>query len=120
MPSRDDHLAQTRHNTQFYISFDKLTCSDWAATVLFYTGLHYIDAFLATLNVHPGSHDTREKFVRQIQELRRIANAYFALKNSSRTARYYPTARFSTQHIQKLERVHLGRIRTELQNYLPI
>lgn len=120
MPAREAHLAQAHHNTHFYNSFDTSSYRDWAATVLFYVGLHYIDAFLATKNIHPGSHDVRDRLVKQAEELRLIASGYFALKNSSRTARYYPPTNFSLQHIQDLEQVHLEQIRTELRRRLSI
>ena len=120
MPDRDDHLAQANHNKKFYHSFDVQNYSDWAATVLFYTGLHYIDAFLATHHIDPGSHDVRDKYITQLHELRQISGHYFALKNSSRTARYYPLARFPMQHLQPLEQVHLENIKMGLRPHLPI
>lgn len=120
MPDKDDHLAQARHNTEFYRSIDSQDYSDWAATALFYAGLHYIDAFLATDDINPGSHDTRDKFVSRLQELRHISNRYFALKNSSRTARYSPLARFPIQHLRDLEQVHLERIKTALRPHLSV
>ena len=115
MPDKDDHLAQANHNTQFYFSFDRKHYSDWAATVLFYAGLHYIDAFLATLQIDPGSHDVRDKYVNQLRELRHISGHYFALKNSSRTARYSPLARFQAKHVTDLEQIHLEQIKSALR-----
>lgn len=117
MPSKDDHLIQARHNTQFYESVMRPTYNDWAATVLFYIGLHYIDAFLAIHGHHPGSHDVRDKFIRQLQELRGIANDYYRLKNGSRNARYYPPTNYPDQYIQELEQVHLNRVRSALAQF---
>jgi hypothetical protein len=118
MPSKDDHLGQARHNSAFFDSFDRLRFSDWAATTLFYIGLHYIDAFLATKNIHPGKHDVRDKYVAQLHELRGIYNDYARLKSHSRTARYYPPANFSENDIRTLEQTHLGRIYTEIRRHL--
>jgi len=118
MPDKDDHLAQANHNTQFYLSFDRQNYSDWAATVLFYAGLHYIDAFLATHQINPGSHDVRDKYVNQLRELRHISGHYFALKNSSRTARYSPLARFQAKHLTDLEQIHLEQIKSALRPHL--
>ncbi len=122
MPNRDQHLAQAAHNARFYESFDKATYSDWAATALFYTGLQYIDAFLATRagGIHPGRHAVRDNLVNTVTELRPIAVDYLKLKSSSETARYFPPARFPLTHVRKLERVHLSRIATELRKYVPI
>ena len=122
MPNRDEHLAQATHNTRFYNSFDKATYSDWAATVLFYTGLQYIDAFLATRGggIHPGRHAVRDNLVNTVAELRPIAVDYLKLKSSSETARYFPSARFPPEHVRKLEQVHLSRIATELRKYVRV
>lgn len=120
MPDMDDHLAQANHNAQFYHSFDRRSYSDWAATVIFYAGLHYIDAFLATQHIDPGSHDVRDRYITRLHELRQISDHYFALKNSSRTARYSPLARFPMQHLQELEQIHLESIKSGLLPHLPI
>jgi len=117
MPDKDDHLAQANHNTQFYFSFDRKRNSDWAATVLFYAGLHYIDAFLATLQIDPGSHDVRDRYMTRLAQLRPISSHYFALKNSSRTARYSPLARFPIQHLEDLEQIHLEQIKSALRQH---
>lgn len=63
MPLRDDHLNQAQHNLEFTESLDPTKYSDWIATGLFYTALHYVDAFLATKGHHPGKHDVRDGFV---------------------------------------------------------
>lgn len=120
MPDKDDHLAQADHNTEFYHSFDRQNYSDWAATVLFYAGLHYIDAFLATLQIDPGSHDVRDRYMARLAQLRPISSHYFALKSSSRTARYSPLARFPIQHLQNLEQLHLEQIKSALRQHLLI
>lgn len=118
MPSEQDHAAQARHNQEFYNSFDRALYEDWAATVLFYIGLHYIDAYLATISVHPGNHDRRDKCLREFATLRQVASSYWALKNSSLTARYYPPVTFPPNHVQQLEQTHLRHIMTQLQPHL--
>lgn len=120
MPLRDDHLNQAQHNLEFSESLDPASYPDWLATGLFYTALHYIDAFLATKGYHPGKHDVRDGFVAKVQELRPLHDHYRALKDSSRTARYYPPASFSPAHLQNLRNIHLERIRVGLLPYIPI
>jgi hypothetical protein len=122
VPARDDHIKQARHNAAFYGAFDRTAYPDWAATVLFYASLHYIDAFLANLPVpqHPGRHDVRDGFVARLAELKPIAVHYFKLKNSSRNARYYPPAPFSLTQVEQLERQHLQPIVSRLRQYIPI
>jgi hypothetical protein len=110
MANKADHLAQASHNVEFVDAFDTSKYSDWAATALFYAGLHYIDAFLATMSVNPGSHDMRDRFVSTTKELKPLAADYWKLKNSSRNARYYPPARFTAKQIDELKNVHLANI----------
>ena len=117
MPSKEQHLAQGEHNTNFYLTIDRSAYSDWAATVLFYVALQYIDAFLATKDVHPSSHDRRDNYVNTVSELRAIAFDYFRLKTASRNARYYPQTNFTTTYLDELDQVHLTKIRSHL---LPI
>jgi len=120
MPNKDSHLTQARHNAAFYQSIDIQKYSDWGATVLFYTGLSYVDAFLATHGIHPATHAKRNGYIHRINVLRRISSHYSALKSSSETARYFPPAMFSVQHLQNLEQTHLEQIRNTLRQYLPI
>jgi len=121
MPARDDHLDQARHNEQFYAVVDKSAFKDWAITVLFYTGLHYIDAFLAQrANLHPPVHKIRDNMVTRVAELRPIAPDYFALKNGSFNARYMPPTRFTEKNVADLETTHLARIKAEIGRYVPV
>jgi hypothetical protein len=120
MPSREDHLRQAQHNREFSESLDPASYPDWLATGLFYTALHYIDAFLATKSIHPGKHDVRDRCVARVQELRPLHDHYRALKDSSRTARYYPSTSFSLAHLQSLRNIHLERIRVGLRPYILI
>lgn len=121
MPARDDHLKQARHNETFYATVDKLAFKDWAITVLFYTGLHYIDAFLAQRrNIHPTIHKTRDNLVATVVELKPIFNDYSFLKNASFNARYMPPTRFTDRNVDDLENRHLAKIKTEIGRYLTV
>ena len=121
MPARDDHINQARHNVRFYTTIDKFTFKDWAATVLFYTALHYIDAFLDQIrNIHPITHKSRDKLLATVTELRPIFPAYSALKNASFNARYFPPVIFTDQYVNDLEVRHLARIKVELGRYLQL
>ena len=121
MPSRDEHLAQARHNTQFYTTVDKGTFRDWAVTVLFYTGLHYVDALFAEKrNIHPTSHTARSDEVARSTELRPVYVNYEALKNASYNARYKPPTRFSAGFLNDLENRHLARVREAVGRHIAI
>lgn len=49
MPSRDNHLAQAKHNEAFLSGFDlgRTIFLDWAVTAIFYSALHYLRALMA-------------------------------------------------------------------------
>lgn len=121
MPPRDAHLTQARHNVRFYATIDKVAYKDWAATVLFYIGLHYIDAVLAEKgNIHPDIHKTRDNAVARVAELRPIYNNYSALKNASFNARYKPPIQFTDGYISQLDTMHLAAVRAEAAKYVQV
>lgn len=120
MPTRDEHLSQASHNVDFYATINKPEYKDWAITVLFYIGLHYIDAVLALNNIHPASHPTRDSAVGASQELRRIYGHYQTLKNQSYNARYKPPTLFTSGQITELETKHLAAVKAEAGLYVPI
>lgn len=119
MPLLDDHLRQAERNLDFSLSLDPGKYSDWIATGLFYTALHYVDAFLATKNQHPGKHDIRDGFVAKLHELKPLYSEYRALKDSSRNARYWCIPGYSVTHLGQL-RGHVRRIADGLRPYVPI
>ena len=61
MPTLNQHLSQAESNERFVESITALTTRfpDWEVIALFYSALHYADAFLATQGIHPRSHDSR-------------------------------------------------------------
>ena len=61
MPTLNQHLSQAESNERFAESIAALPTRfpDWEITALFYSALHYADAFLATQGIHPRSHDSR-------------------------------------------------------------
>lgn len=61
MPTLSQHLSQAESNERFAEGIAALPTRfpDWEIIALFYSALHYADAFLATQGIHPGSHDSR-------------------------------------------------------------
>jgi uncharacterized protein (UPF0332 family) len=118
VPTKDAHLKQVAHNLTFFQSFDKNTFPDWAVTILFYSALHYVDAFLATHEIDPGSHVERDKMLRTVSQLRPLYNDYCFLKNQSHNARYSPPTPFTPDIIHQLEHTHLSNIKRTLQAFL--
>lgn len=122
MPSKDDHLSQARHNARLYDVLDRTKFSDWAATVLFYECLHYVDAFLAVQppapGIHPGKHFDRDNWVQRVKELRLIWQDYRALKDGSRNGRYNPPTRFSPDALERFTK-NRERIKAVLGPHVP-
>ena len=91
MPSKDDHLAKAEHNERFAQQFDigNSPYRDWVVTGLFYSAVHYVEAYLATQGRHSMDHSVRDSEVHRETNLRLIYNVYKNLKNDSINARYY-------------------------------
>ena len=60
MPDQAAHQAQVAHNLAFLRSFQREhdRYSDWVITVAFYTALHLIDAYAASMSYHPTDQTT--------------------------------------------------------------
>lgn len=91
MPSKEQHAEQASKNERFYDSFDldKTKFLDWAITALFYSLLHYVDAYLdLKLRYHPKNHTNRTPLVSNDSNLKQIYLKYRRLKDESEAARY--------------------------------
>lgn len=58
MPYRDQHTSQAEHNERLCgLLMGDMIYRDWVVTAAFYSALHYIDGYLATLTppIHPDS-----------------------------------------------------------------
>ena len=70
------------------MTLDNQTSVDWALVILFYAGMHYVEACLATVGQHLRSHTTRDNFVGRDAQLRKIYSEYQDLKYYGYNARY--------------------------------
>lgn len=119
MPDVAEHIAQAHHNERFFATIDPAQYSDWAVTVLFYSALHYIDAYLATTGyLDPGTHPERLRLIRSNAVTRAVYREYSRLKNYSENARYYG-ARFTPIDVRGLNLGDLDRIRRQITAQLP-
>jgi uncharacterized protein (UPF0332 family) len=82
-----EHVAVAQRNEQFFDDFPP-SHTDWRATVLFYAALHLVQAFLATKNQKPKSHDEVTRMIRDHVDLTPIRDAYAHLGKVSWNARY--------------------------------
>lgn len=93
MASKDAHLKQAAHNESLYSQLVDTQFLDWAVTAIFYSGLHYVDGYLATKSLgpkhaHPPTHDVRTPLVARESNLKHIYSNYRRLKDESEAARY--------------------------------
>ena len=111
MPDAATHREQAEHNLRMSDSMDRAAYGDWAATVLFYAALHYVDSFLArTLNYHPSNHADRDKQIHTIHPLRKIRVEYRELKDSSHNARYSPPHRPNQRELNQLRTINVKAV----------
>lgn len=89
MPNTDSHLQQATRNESFVSHIEKATepFTDWALTGLFYSAVHYAEAFFALSNTHSLSHPSRSSLIGH-RFPRSISIAYEKLRNAAYRARY--------------------------------
>lgn len=102
MPTRQEHVAKAAHNESFVQTLGLTTTPflDWVVTGMFYAAVHYVDAYLATQDIHPKRHRGnagRSDYVSRY--LKQIYQDYRYLEDQSRDARYSPK-RFAFHDIQ--------------------
>jgi len=89
MPSRPEHEARAGRNEALCRHLHVTaagTFLDWEATSLFYAGVHLVEAFLATVSLHPAGHQERQESVGTY--LKPAHGAYRQLEELSARARY--------------------------------
>lgn len=88
MPGKAEHLARAEANARFSgIHASNGPFLDWAVTALFYSALHYVDAYLATLGptgVHPRTHGIRTALVAKDTVLSSVRVEYEHLKSRAK------------------------------------
>jgi hypothetical protein len=94
----EEYLAQAAHNAELarFLRKEKPEYLDWAATCLFYSAVHYVNAYLTKCgqNIprrHVGTDQGavgRTNIVQQDRTLREIYPDYRDLDDDSRDARY--------------------------------
>jgi hypothetical protein len=91
VPSKEQHVNKAKQNEKFCDDLDGSSQAsiNWKLVVLFYAGLHYVEAYLAkSMNQHTKSHTTRDNCVSRESNLRRIRTQYNHLKFYGFNARY--------------------------------
>jgi len=92
MPQIDKHLDIIDDNYSalaHLASPDPSKYTSWSVTIIFYMALHYIHAYLATINnEHPDSHAALQPLIQKDSKLSPLYTKYRHLEDDSRKARY--------------------------------
>ena len=92
MPTVSDHRSSAERNYKFSQALlnDDSIYTEWVVISLFYSLVHYLEAYLASLPVpvHPGNHSERDAAVSQHLS-RDCFKKYMLIKDKSIDARYY-------------------------------
>jgi hypothetical protein len=88
--SKDEHLSKAENNRRFAYALKPLdaTLSGWTLTVLFYSALHYVEAYNATIQCHFINHNELNRHIEGTNSLAAIHDDYRDLANFSWNARY--------------------------------
>lgn len=101
MPTKEEHLDKALHNEKLADALAQSSFKDWAATIYFYSALHYVHAVLAIYVQHPESHEATAPLVRKNPVLKKVWAEYRSLQTASRNARYYATE-ITPDHLQDI------------------
>jgi uncharacterized protein (UPF0332 family) len=120
MPSVNEHIQQAEKNERFFNDFDLKNTQflDWAITALFYSALHYVDAYLATKSQHPFNHRKRDWRLTKEQKLKNIYSYYVELKNRSEDARY-KIVQFPPRFVSSLEVKEFTHVKSHIRSLIP-
>ncbi len=89
MSQPTEHIAQAEKNERLYEILLGTEFNDWAVTALFYSALHYVDAYIASsTGVSSSNHNERNYLVDSVVSLTEIRQAYSDLYRLSRNVRY--------------------------------
>jgi len=87
MPSFNDHCEHSRHNLEFLDSFFLDKFNDWAITVMFYAGVHMVEAILdKDYSIHSQNHSERSINLTKLMAFTK--NDYKALEREAHNSRY--------------------------------
>jgi hypothetical protein len=109
VPQRHEHLARALENetlAESTLDPAKGVCVDWAITMLFYAGLHYVDAYLTQSAGRPKSHQQRDRIIETNGSLSPIWEDYRRLKDISEQARYQIAAYDESKMVLARQRLH--------------
>lgn len=119
MPSRDRHIEAARDNQALAENLLGTSWKGWAAIAAFYSALHWVDAYLATMvnGIHPNSHESRENAIARFTDLRPIQPHYGRLRTASERARYF-LAKLDEAEVRALLEEDLRLVREHIKGLI--
>ncbi len=119
MPSKQEHITKAAGNAALALSMplNNQTQIDWALVILFYAALHYVEAYLSTLDQHLRSHTTRDNAVGRDSNLKKIFLEYQDLKFYGYNARY-ETSGFKAHDVTDIAAKNFAKIEAQLKPLL--
>ncbi len=121
MPNSKEHIAKARHNERFCLSFDLASTPylDWVVNGIFYSAVHYVDSYFATIAQHPRDHGARHHLINANAKLGNpLFKLYRSLKDDSEDARY-DTRIFTTDEVRRDIMPLLNHLKNHLKQYVP-
>jgi len=108
MPSFDDHCEHSRHNLEFLDSFFLDKFNDWAITVMFYAGVHMVEAILdKDYSIHSQNH--YERFTHLTKLTSFTKNDYKVLEREAHNSRYKKYRIYSWE-VHRIFKDHFQRL----------
>ena len=116
MPTVQEHRLQAERNEELVAAITTLPerFPEWEVTALFYSALHYVDAFLVAQGLNPGNHHRRSTLA---GELTNIGTEYQDLFELSMDARYR-LVEFSTNDADEVKDGIFRRVKEEMLRLL--
>lgn len=93
--------------------------ADWAVTMLFYSAVHFLEAYRASKGHRSLSHQTRENYMRENPLLQPLVRPYKKSQDLSEEARYQ-IAEYEGERVRTQIRPHYERIKQHMCQVLGI
>jgi len=113
------HVTKATHNEDFwsFINDNHEKYLDWAVVSIFYSAMHFIDAFFGKKGKHLKTHDMADREIAQDKQLLDIYADYRSLKDYRWKASYWLT-KFKKSDIDKDVIPHFNRIKSSILELL--
>lgn len=119
MGNKDGHLRKAEHNNQLLntFNFKRTRYPDWLVVIIFYTALHYVDAYLATRGfVKISDHKERNRLVEKY--LPSVIEEWWLLYDQSQAARYDTGFQIAISEVNTYKNDKLSTIKAEIISLL--